>query len=188
MPETPRQIEMPKLIVGEGKDELRFFGALIRQLGIDDIQVEEYGGKNNLRSYIRTLCVRPNFGQLTSIGITRDADEHADHAFQSIVAGLQHAGLPTPTRPEEFVGDKPRIGVFILPDGKQGGMLEDLCWQDVADTEKACIDTFFQCIEGVVQRQPRNMSKARLGAWLSTLAEPTRRLGEAADIRLFFLG
>lgn len=39
------QISQPKLLVGEGRDEVRFFEALLRYLKISDIQVAEYGGK-----------------------------------------------------------------------------------------------------------------------------------------------
>lgn len=124
---TPQEITKRKLLLGEGKDEINFFSALIRQLGIEDIQVEAYQGKGNLNKYLQTLRVRPNFNQLTSVGITRDADENAVQTFQSITDGLRKAKFPIPMKIGEFIGNRPRIGVFVLPDGQNGGMLEDLC-------------------------------------------------------------
>jgi hypothetical protein len=45
MPSTPQALSKPKLLIGEGKEEVAFFKAFLSHLNITDVQVEEYGGK-----------------------------------------------------------------------------------------------------------------------------------------------
>lgn len=52
----------PKLLLGEGKDEVRFFNALLAYLGISDIQVVDYGGKTRLKDYLEALAQTPISG------------------------------------------------------------------------------------------------------------------------------
>ncbi len=51
MAELPLQISKPKLLIGEGQEEVRFFGALLNHLSLGDIQIEQYNGKNALTAY-----------------------------------------------------------------------------------------------------------------------------------------
>jgi len=48
MPSKPTQISKPKLLIGEGLEEVLFFNALLSYLKISDVQVEQYGGKQKL--------------------------------------------------------------------------------------------------------------------------------------------
>ncbi len=63
MPKTPtktKTIDKPKIIVGEGIDEVNFFTALVDHLNLDDLQVEHCGGKDGLKKYIKEFQeVRP---------------------------------------------------------------------------------------------------------------------------------
>lgn len=177
----PLDVIKPRLLIGEGVEEVHFFNAWLAHLNIDDMQVEQYGGKNGLSSYLKTLRVRPGFSALVGLGITRDADHAADRAFQSVCSMLNHAGLNVPGVPGVPAGTNPRVSVLILPDGQNDGMLEDLCLSAIrTDPDFHCIDDFFACVQRTAGRHPGNMAKARMHAWLSSLAEPALRLGEAA--------
>ncbi len=48
MPSQPMPIAKPILLLGEGKDEVGFFEALLEDLQRSDIQVEDYQGKDKL--------------------------------------------------------------------------------------------------------------------------------------------
>lgn len=187
MPKPPSPIHKPKLLIGEGEEEVRFFNALLRHLHRDNIQVEQYGGKNNLSAYLRTLVTpRVGFQNLTAIAITRDADQDAEAAFQSVCAALRRGGLSLPERHGEFTMHSPRVGVFIMPDGKNAGMLEDLCLAaQQADLAMSCVEEYFQCLAQAQYPLPENMSKARLHAWLASRKLPDKRLGEAAESKYF---
>lgn len=41
----PLELDKPKLLIGEGKDEVQIFGALLSYLGINDIKVEDQCAK-----------------------------------------------------------------------------------------------------------------------------------------------
>jgi len=182
MPATTQSISQPKLLIGEGAEEVRFFNAMLSHLKLGDIRVEEYGGKRKLSRYLQELVIRPSYREVISIGITRDADDNASSAFQSICGVLTNIGLAAPAATEVFVGDRPKVGIFILPNGRNAGMLEDLCRDAIqAYPDMQCVDEYFKCIHQKANRQPNNPAKARVHAWLASQVEPDRRLGEAAE-------
>jgi hypothetical protein len=74
VPIFPLSLTKPKLLLGEGIEEVRFFHALLLRLGISDVQVESYNGKDHLASYLKSLPKIPGFDALVSLGVTRDAD------------------------------------------------------------------------------------------------------------------
>jgi len=175
------------LLLGEGKEEVRFFSALMQYLGILDIQVEEYGGKNNLRNFLRTPIL--GFDKIGSLGITRDADDDPNAAFQSVRDALNISNRVSPSVSGEFREGNPRVGIYIFPDGRSPGMLEDICLGAVLSTpEFRCVDEYLKCVRSVVARQPNNLSKARLSIWLASLEEPILRLGEAAERGIWQFG
>jgi hypothetical protein len=181
---SPRQATpfvKPKVLIGEGRDEENFFNALVAYLGLPDIHVEQYGGKDNLKNYLREFGVRPGHQNVVALAVTRDADDTVAQVFQSISTLLANNALPSPGSPGQFAVGPPRIGVFILPDNRRAGVLEDLCLDAVlADGAIACVDEFFQCVAKNTSRQPEPMAKARVHAWLASQNEPDLRLGEAA--------
>jgi hypothetical protein len=186
MPVNTVAIVKPKLLLGEGKEEVRFFNALLAELRITDVQAVEYGGKNQLKDYVEALAQTPvsGFTRLVSLAVTRDADTDARAAFASVGSALANAGLAVPGSHGLLAGTNPQVGVWILPDGSTPGMLEDLCLAAVqTDPALQCVDEYFQCVQKRAGRQPNNMAKARLHAWLASQTEPDKRLGEAAEKR-----
>lgn len=181
MSSTAQALSKPKLLIGEGKEEVDFFTAFLTHLNISNVQVEQYRGKQGLASYLKTLVVRPGYLNVVSLGITRDADNSAQSAFQSVCGSLQRASLPVPSQPGEVVGYNPQVSVMILPDGQNKGMLEDLCLAAVeTDPVLQCVDEYLNCVYTTVGRESNNMAKARVHAWLASQIEPDKRLGEAA--------
>lgn len=180
--DKPKILDRPKLIIGEGKDDLLFLTSLLRHLKITDILVEEYEGKDNLPSYLDTLLKRPGFHDLISIGITRDADRDAGGAFTSIRNHLVRRGLVAPDQPQTMRQGNPSVGILLFPAGLQQGMLEDLLLSAIsADPVLNCIDDYFDCVSATTQHLPRQISKAKVHAWLATKHPPDLELGRAAQ-------
>jgi hypothetical protein len=184
------QIVKPKLLVVEGRDEEMFFAAALRDhLGLTDLQIMPIGGKTLLTQNLMILVRDVNFSTVRSLGVLRDADltapgatrTSAAQAFQSVCGSLQHVGLPCPTAHGQFAAGPPRVGIFIVPNGVDDGMLETLCLMSVASLpEFPCVDDYFQCLQGH-GAVPNNLHKARAHAWLASRLEPDRRVGEAAQ-------
>jgi hypothetical protein len=186
LPSRSDPLSKPKLIVGEGIEEVFFFAALVNHLGLGDIQVEQYGGKRRLQLYVRELLVRPGYQSLASIGITRDTDSSVAQDFQSICGYLQSSGFVVPARAGLFGTGTPKVGVFLMPNNSDAGMLEDLCLASVqGDGSAPCLDEFFKCVRQQAGRQTAEQSKARMHAWLASQIKPDLRLGEAAKQSLF---
>ncbi len=103
--------------------------------------------------------------------------------FKSVCDALKSIALAMPGMPGVFVGESPRVGVLILPDGHNPGMLEELCLAAIQIyPDLQCVDEYFKCIHQQAKRQPNNLAKARVHAWLASQVEPDKRLGEAAEI------
>jgi hypothetical protein len=172
-----------KILVGEGDDEVIFFNAFLSHLGVSDVQVEKCGGKDKLRLYLRDLKRRPGGGMVTSVGVTRDADVGCNGAFRSVADALKAAGFPQPTGPGQFASSGSiKVGVFILPDNRSAGMLENLCLASIGSHPAfGCLNQFFDCVSKAGGNNPTNIAKAHVHAWLATQAEPSASLGLAAQ-------
>lgn len=145
---TPFSIEGERLLLVEGRSDERFFRRLCRHLGIQDqdMQIRSYGGKHKLPGTLRTLPALPNFEMLSHLGITRDADNDASAAHQSIRSSLNNAQLVQPRYDGVIRGDRPKVSVMILPPGHTVGCLETVLWEAIEDEEKVrCIKEFVDC-------------------------------------------
>jgi hypothetical protein len=175
------QIQESKLLIVEGKDEEEFFGALIANLGLKEIQVAGIGGKTKIRQNLKALVRRPSFSKVEVLGVVRDADADPNGAFQSIRDALAAAGLPSPKKPLQPVKGHLRVNVMILPSSERKGALEDLCLEAVAhEPANTCVHEFFDCLQDKDLASPKQMSKARVRVFLSSKEDPTLRLGLAA--------
>lgn len=167
----PTNITKPVLLIGEGRDEEKFFSALVKHLGlIEQIQVSEYDGKDNLKGFLSALA---GFSNLRRIGVTRDADNDYDAALASVNSAIRKAKLP------DFI----QVTSFIQPEPAKCGALETLVLQAVSSTPTwPCVEAFAICITGKITApfSATTRDKHRLQAWLSTLSRPGLRLGEAA--------
>ena len=140
----PTEIKSKIQLLVEGNAQRNFFEAFIDHLSLTDVQVQNFGGVDDLRSFLSILVKRQGFRDtVQSVGIVRDAETSAQAAFQSAQSSLRKAGLVVPNRPEERAGSSPAVAVLILPDGNQPGMLETLLCQSFAgDPEKPALMIF----------------------------------------------
>jgi hypothetical protein len=173
-------IEHPCVLVVEGKDEERFFKALLGHLQIRDVQVLGIGGKTNLKANLKALALTPNFKQVVRVAVVRDADSDRDAAFQSVCDALTAAGFAAPPSIGVRHGGSPIVAVLILPETGTGA-LEDVCLAAVlTDPVVPCLAAYFDCIRPIVG-SPRHVGKAKIQAFLASRREEGKRLGEAAE-------
>ena len=164
----------------EGKDAANFFREFVRRLSRPDVDVHDFGGVDQFRPFLAAFVAAPNFGNVRSIGIVRDAEQSADAAFQSVRDALAHVNLTAPASPTESAGENPSVRVLILPGDGQPGMLETLlCRTLTEDSVTRCVDDFLRCAEESGRRVQRR-DKARAHAWLATQPLPQVSVGVAA--------
>ena len=176
-------IRKPALLLVEGKDEERFFGALLRSWRSTKLQVSGTAGKTKLRDRLELLRVSPKFNEVVkSIGIIRDADEDPDGAFQSVRGALKAAGFSVPSAQFAPAGSSPKVTVMIMPGNDRTGALEDLCLDTFkGEPARQCVDEYFECLKGKDVPLPGHLAKAKVQALIASYDKEVRLLGEAAE-------
>nr|VFK57295.1 MAG: hypothetical protein BECKTUN1418F_GA0071002_11116 [Candidatus Kentron sp. TUN]VFK60193.1 MAG: hypothetical protein BECKTUN1418D_GA0071000_11186 [Candidatus Kentron sp. TUN]VFK65433.1 MAG: hypothetical protein BECKTUN1418E_GA0071001_11076 [Candidatus Kentron sp. TUN] len=186
-------IESRRLLAVEGKDECNFFEALLKHMGIEDIQLADIGGKDRFKTEFDLLYQSKGFSDVCALGLIRDAeDKKADAAFKSICSILEkHPPLPVPEAANTAINGKNdtgkliRIGVFIMPNNADQGMLEDLCLESLESIEKKpafpCMEQYMNCLSKLPENDtPRNPAKAKVQTYLATRKEIVNSLGLGA--------
>ena len=176
-------ISMPFQLLVEGKDGLNWFRALARHIGVEGVQVQNYGSVSELRSFLPVFVRAPGFDHVTAIGVVRDAEKKpASDALASVRGALENAGLPAPSAPDTITDGPPRVSVLVLPDGRTPGMLESLLGETVKGTPVAdCIDEFLKCAERDGELEIKRPEKAFAHAFLATRPDPHVSVGHAAQ-------
>ena len=193
-----------KLLLVEGNDDLRFFRALSRSIGTNDVAVDSYNGKSNLRNDLAERVRNPGFQTVTSLGIVRDADNNSQSAFDSVIGSLRIVNLPAPDTPTiPIERDGLRVSVLIVPPNDEQGELENVCLNSIEGTpDLECVEGYLACISNAGPPIAGNrLAKAKVHAYLSGgplpkfltgapnestgRRQPGLRLGESADRRVW---
>jgi hypothetical protein len=183
------EIKADRLLLVEGNDDQNFFQKLIEDIGPDGIQIISMKGKENfgipnLKSIINT----PGFREVKSLGIVLDADENANNTFSSICTVLRECGLPVPAQPMQIISASLKVGVLVIPPGVAKGEIEDLCLAAIKEyNELECIENYFSCLKEKLplDKFPRDLSKAKVQAFLASREESVPHLGVAAQKGFF---
>ena len=70
----PDQIKHRTQLLVEGKDPLHFFAAFAKHLTLTGIQMQNFGGVNDLAAFLEAFSTAPGFDKVDSVGIVRDAE------------------------------------------------------------------------------------------------------------------
>ncbi len=170
------------MVVVEGDDDGLLLESFSRSLNLSGIQIITCKGTGSMSDVIRAVRNTPDFeNRVTSLGIVRDAEKDARGAFQSVCSALHSASLPVPQQPLTVAHGTPSVIVLIWSYDRKLGMLEDVCLQSVSDhPEMICVNEFFECLQRQGVEQPRNLSKAKVQAFLASRPETYPHLGVAA--------
>ena len=162
---------------------MNWFRALARHMGVEGVQVQNYGSVSELRSFLPMFVRTPGFDHVSAVGIVRDAEKNpASDAFASVRGALENAGLPAPSAPDTIADGPPRVSVLVFPDGTNRGMLESLLGETVTGTPVAdCINEFLQCAERDCESEINRPEKAFVHAFLATRPDPHVSVGVAAQ-------
>lgn len=176
------------LLMVEGKDDEHvvkgFCGA--RKLGKID-GIVQFEGIDNL---LDSIPVRLKESGLGALGILLDADADLAARWDAVSARLRDAGYEVPLKPslEGLVLDAvpskllPKVGVWVMPDNKVTGILEDFLRMLVPEGDKlfALISSCFEKLPAdVVLFSEEAKPKALIHAWLAVQEQPGRPLGQA---------
>ncbi|MEI6499420.1 MAG: DUF3226 domain-containing protein [Armatimonadota bacterium] len=179
----------PKVLLVEGKDEFYLLLQLLEEPVFADqvIDVQMYDGTGGLAKTLKTLRHSAPTGfraHVTTLAVWRDADQDSMGSLQQVRDALQSASFAVPDRSGQFVDGPPRIGVFILPDGRNAGALENVCLASVGKPEVlSCVDGYLACLQATGTELHPNLGKSKLHTFLASREEPGLKIGEAAKAR-----
>jgi hypothetical protein len=174
---------LKRFVFCEGLDDVAVVKGLADSLGMTDLRIEPYKGKDNLGNFLEALSKRPEFAQneVSGMAVIRDADDNESTAFASVRNYLLTNGFePCPEQNGSFAGTAMRIGIFIVGPPNKEGTIEDLCMASVRDQpEFSCVAEYFHCITKKSGRS-KFSSKARVRVWMASQVNYELYVGEAA--------
>jgi hypothetical protein len=177
----------------EGPDDEHVVKHICGTLQLGEIEcIKPYGGKDAL---IDGIGVRLKESDIGMLGIILDADTDLPARWQSVASHLRAAGYRNvPTQPEadgtiiESPASSllPRVGVWLMPDNKLPGNLEDFLNFLVPDGD-GLLTHADQAIASIPEGQRRfahtKVAKARIHTWLAWQDEPGKPFGQAISAR-----
>jgi hypothetical protein len=176
-----KPIREKKVLAVEGKDEVNFFEALLKHLGIAGFEIRYVGGKDKFKKKLPALVHTSGFSDVEVLVVVRDADDDPDAAFDSVRNVLLYQRLEPPDRIDQFSDCNPRIGVFIMPGNSDTGMLEDLCLKTVGEhPAMEYVNAFIDCVS-VLNNPPKIMAKAKAQEFLAAMPEIANSVGVGAQ-------
>ena len=173
----PVSIDDPVQLLVEGNDPRNFFEKFIAYLDLAGIQLQNFGGVNDLRGFLEGFVLAPGFARVRSIGIVRDAERRVG---EGALPEAQPSPAVSAFQSVQSSGTAPAVNVFILPGDGGDGMLETLLCRTIAGTAvDRCIDSFFRCA-GESGNPIHRPDKARARTYLATTPDPHLSVGVAA--------
>lgn len=132
--------------------------------------------------------------ETTAVGILIDADNDPAAKWNAVLNQIRLAGygeLPDePNSQGVIIHDAylPRVGIWIMPDNRQTGAIEDFLIGMIVET-----DPLWQRVVATVDQIPQierrfresRLIKAYAYTWLAWQAEPGKPLGQAIEKRYF---
>lgn len=83
--ERPRTgIRRRSQLLVEGKSYVHFVSALTKEHSIASPELQDFGGVNELSSYLAAFVRAPGFERVERLGVLRDAEGCSESAFQSV--------------------------------------------------------------------------------------------------------
>jgi hypothetical protein len=183
-----------KVLLVEGESDKGFFEEICKKLSLDTSVIvsapKELGGKRNskegVKNVLKELLPQLNDGRISHIAVVVDAD-HQKHGngFQttldSLSAIVEESGFKLEKNSSSIPGlffknsdGLEDIGLWIMPDNRRDGMLEDCIKSSIHNKEVM----LFKEVEDAVQKvsAPRfsahSRTKVEVATWLAWQKQP----------------
>ena len=175
----------------EGKNDQHIVWALCKHYEIPQVfSVEQRDGIDEL---LASISIRAKTAGLYALGIMVDADGNLHSRWQAIKECLGKIGyqqLPDGPQEKGMVlqqENKPRIGLWIMPDNKLPGMIEDFSrfLIDEADPLLTEAESILQQIESrrIHRYKISHRAKALIHTWLAWQDPPGMPMGQAITVK-----
>ena len=180
-----------KVLLTEGINDCHVILALCQHYNVPNtFGLYECGSDELAIKRLTGLLARPD--EVETIGIVIDADNpNLAAKWQAIKDRLQKSGIITKEGPEltgtiiPAANNLPRVGIWLMPDNKLDGMLEDFCSQLAYP---AGVDFAEKCVNDAKENDhttfiETHKTKAVIQTFLAWQDEPGMPLGKAITAR-----
>ncbi len=174
-----------KVLVVEGRNDLH----VIEHIRKKELKAIDFGinDRQNLDGLLDAMAPEIKVPGREVIGFVVDANDSIDERWQAVNRKLKDIGIIAPNKPDKagtIIGandDYPKVGIWLMPDNKSGGELEDFV-QQMIDSDDPVWPRAVSYIEGIPSENRKfkknKEMKAKVYAWLSTV-EPPELMGVA---------
>lgn len=179
-----------KVLLVEGQNDKHVVKHLCYKIGLkEDFCIRDKGDIDALLDAISSEIKAPG---LNSIGIVADANGDLNAQWRAISDRFREADIKPPDGPFSegtVMPGAPRIGIWLMPDNRSPGELEDFVQtmipvdDPVWPISKHYIDSIPDALRKFI---PKKKSRAELYAWLATRKDP-KFMGtaiKAEDLRI----
>jgi hypothetical protein len=181
-----------KVLLVEGRDDREVVYQFCNHHGIANKALFTVKDKDGIESLLDDLRLRLRM-DVSVLGVLVDADADPGTRWQQLASTVSPLGYRLPTSPVEAGTivpppgpNRPRLGLWMMPDNRVEGMLEDFLLRLTRDG-----DPLMARAHGVVDAIPEaerrfaiaHRSKAAVHTWLAWQAEPGTPLGQAITKR-----
>ena len=176
-----------RVLLVEGQDDKH----VVRHLRQSDSSMPIFGirSKGPVNELIRGVPGEILVEGRTVVGILVDANDNLQSRWQSVSNQLRHVGIVPPVVPDPDgtiinVDGRPRVGIWLMPDNKSPGEIEDFIagMIPVGDPIWSLSEAYIDGIPEVHRKFTEGKTlRAKVHAWLATRSEP-RRMGAAIRV------
>lgn len=178
----------------EGTDDEHAIGQLLVRRGFDPLALPEFKESGSKKEVLRAIRVAVRAATGGSVGFVLDGNDDPKATWESAAARLRDVGVETPAGIPAggFAGESEdygtRVGVWLMPDNRQTGALEDFL-QDLIDEGDPLLPHAEESAGRAKDLGARfgrtAVLKAVLHSWLAWQEEPGRPYGVAVKARYF---
>jgi len=162
-----------RVLLVEGTDEMHVIRKLCDQIGFPiDFKIDPKGGKDPLLASIGNEI---NVSGRAVVGVVIDANNDLDARWQAVRGRLLRAHIDAPVGLDPrglVIESSPRIGVWLMPDNRQRGQLEDFVASMIPQDDPVW-PLARRYVESIPEPgRPKTIIKAQVHAWLAARSEP----------------
>lgn len=176
------------LLIVEGSDDLHVLRHLrARQSSPPSFCIEDKGSDIAL---LDSIAPETRVEDRRALGIMIDANDSLSSRWDAVSDRLRNEGIQPPFEPESngtiiATPEKPKVGIWLMPDNQSPGELEDFIAQMIPTNDRIWpMSTRY--VDGIPIQDRKfkegKVLKARIHAWLAVRAEP-RPMGRAITTR-----
>ncbi len=186
----PNSIGPAQLLV-EGKDDQHVIWALCKQHKVSQTFSVELPNEDNggIDALLKSIPVRLKISKLRALGIVLDADQNLKSRWDAVYARLRREGYSKlPSVPDSNgsiieADQKPRIGIWLMPNNQLPGMLEDFVSSLIPEDDLLApkAEAILQEIESEALNgySLLHHQKAFIHTWLAWQENPGQPMGQA---------